>query len=315
MPPAAFSPGAAPGNAPTPLLVNVPPVDLGLMATAFAPPGGSNTLPSAGTPPRNVAPASPKGTEMRTVDPNIGATLPAAAAAPPAPRSSSVLPFGNVVLTPIASVASVPAPPLPPPPPPPLPPLQPPPLPPPPPPPPPPAAPPPPPAQAQPRSAAIPTFDGLPPLPAKQRPSLFPPPAESPEPVVLSRAAPTLVGEAGKAPPPLSIARTPRPLGGFLVSFQYEPLGAFWPLALGDNRIGRAGARPDVDVAIADATISSEQAILTVERGSASIEDRGSTNHTFVNGRSLVAGTRAPLRHGDRVRLGSYETIMVLLPL
>ena len=131
----------------------------------------------------------------------------------------------------------------------------------------------------------------------------------------LSRASPTLAGDAAKSPPPLSIARTPRPLGGFLVSFQYEPLGAFWPLAIGDNRIGRAGARPDIDVAIADATVSSDQAILNVERGAASIEDRGSTNRTFVNGRALVAGARAPLRHGDRIRLGSYDAIMVLLPL
>ncbi len=179
-----------------------------------------------------------------------------------------------------------------------------------------------PPAPARPLASA--PFGNVPltPIPSTAEPAPSPSPLAAPlpsfdgPPPLQSRALSTLSGaEGSKYPPPLSIARTPRPLGGFLVSFQYEPLGVFWPLAMGDNRIGRAGVRPDVDVAIADATVSSDQAILTVERGAASIEDRGSTNRTFVNGQPLVAGARAPVRNGDRIRLGAYDAIMVLLPM
>lgn len=305
MPPAALAQGISAMNATVNAPMSAPPpADLGLLATAFAPPVSAPTPrspqplqppPAAVAPARSVTAAPLKGTEVRTVDPSIGPTLPAAGAVAMASRPASVLPFGNVLLTPIASVPAAPSVPM-------VPMAHEPPS----------GSPPPPPAQAHSRGAAMPTFDGLPPLPSKQAPHAL---DVQPEPSAPSRAAPTIVGEAAKAPPPLSIARTPRPLGGFLVSFQYEPLGAFWPLAIGDNRIGRAGARPDVDVAIADATVSSDQAILTVERGAASIEDRGSTNRTFVNGRPLVAGARAPVRHGDRIRLGSYDAIMVLLPL
>jgi hypothetical protein len=249
-----------------------------------------------------------KSTEMRTVDPRTGPTFPAAAAgpAPPPPpaRVNTTTPvFGSVQLTPIPSTGSQP--------------------------------PPPPAPQPSPSNPPPPNLAGLsahvPPLPPMApAPPIPGAPAASPMPSVaamsalpglpsrgevpVSRASRTVADGALRAPPSLAVGRTPRPLAGFLVSFQYEPLGTFWPLATGSNRIGRANARPDVDVAIADATISSDQAELTIERGAASIEDRGSTNRTFVNGHPLVAGQRAAVRHGDRLRFGSYEAILVLLP-
>ncbi|MBI2389206.1 MAG: FHA domain-containing protein [Deltaproteobacteria bacterium] len=125
----------------------------------------------------------------------------------------------------------------------------------------------------------------------------------------------TIVDEQPSVRPSLSLGRPPRPLGAFLVSYQYEPLGTFWPLGIGTNIIGRAGAgRPDLDVGIADSTVSGEQALIDVDERGITVEDRGSRNGTSVNGRAIVAGARVPLAHGDRVRFGSFETILVQVP-
>lgn len=274
---------------PSALSVPVSAPDPGLLATAFAPPG------AAGTPSPAVSSfAAGKSTDLRTVDPRTGPTFPAAAAANPAPpvpaRMVTTPVFGNVQLTPIPTSGSSPPPPMPTP-----------------------SSPPPaqpPPRASSPPPAPLPAVAAMPPIPSMAALPALPSRAELPA----SRASRTVADVVARVPPPLSIGRTPRPLSGFLVSFQYEPLGIFWPLASGANRVGRANARPDVDVAIADATISSDQALLTIDRGAASLEDRGSTNRTFVNGHPLVAGQRAAVRHGDRLRFGSYETILVLLP-
>jgi hypothetical protein len=123
--------------------------------------------------------------------------------------------------------------------------------------------------------------------------------------------------------PARSVLASARPLGAFLVSYQYEPLGTFWPIAVGANAIGRAGGHAGLDVAIADATISSLHATLHVVRDelvvgaaivSASIEDPGSRNGTFVNGNRLAPGARMQLRHGDKLKIGGFETTVVLVP-
>ena len=113
----------------------------------------------------------------------------------------------------------------------------------------------------------------------------------------------------------VSVGRTPRPLGGFLVSYQYEPLGTFWPLASGQNLVGRAGSgRQDLDVGIADGTVSTEHVVVEINLGGATVEDRGSRNGSHLNGTPLPPRVPAPLRHGDRLRLGSFETVVVLVP-
>ena len=111
------------------------------------------------------------------------------------------------------------------------------------------------------------------------------------------------------------MGRPPRPVGAFLVSYQYEPLGTFWPLGLGTNLVGRAGSgRPDLDVGISDTTVSSEQALFEVDARGITVEDRASRNGTTVNGRAAAAGARVPVAHGDRVKFGSFETILVQVP-
>jgi hypothetical protein len=130
----------------------------------------------------------------------------------------------------------------------------------------------------------------------------------------------TVIDEAPPVTMSRSTVRTPRPLAAFLVSFQYEPLGTYWPLGAGSNLVGRSGGgRPDLDVGIGDTTVSSEQAVVELDSLrpgvlTATVEDRSSRNGTSVNGRAIGPGVRVPVGHGDRIRFGSFETVLVLVP-
>jgi len=94
--------------------------------------------------------------------------------------------------------------------------------------------------------------------------------------------------------------------------------GAIW-LTFSDGRehelvdsvtIGR-GAKNDL--AFASPTVSREHAAITFRDGRWFIEDRGSFNGTFLNGIRVQPGTPLPLRHADRIGLGS-ETILFSWP-
>jgi len=74
--------------------------------------------------------------------------------------------------------------------------------------------------------------------------------------------------------------------------------------------IGR-GAKNDL--AFASPTVSREHAAITFRDGRWFIEDRGSFNGTFLNGIRVQPGTPLPLRHADRIGLGS-ETILFSWP-
>jgi pSer/pThr/pTyr-binding forkhead associated (FHA) protein len=69
----------------------------------------------------------------------------------------------------------------------------------------------------------------------------------------------------------------------------------------GATSIGRSSAS---DIVLkSDDYASGRHARLTRHGGLLYVEDMGSTNGTFVNGRKAVGAT--PLRHGDTVRIGS----------
>jgi pSer/pThr/pTyr-binding forkhead associated (FHA) protein len=69
----------------------------------------------------------------------------------------------------------------------------------------------------------------------------------------------------------------------------------------GATSIGRSSAS---DIVLkSDDYASGSHAQLTRHGGLLYVEDQGSTNGTFVNGRKAVGAT--PLRHGDTVRVGS----------
>jgi hypothetical protein len=106
-----------------------------------------------------------------------------------------------------------------------------------------------------------------------------------------------------------------RVLRGFLVSYQINPLGDFWPLHSGRLTVGRSNSGEPLDVPLADATISSRHAALTSDPGGGPIqvEDTGSTNGTFVNDEHLGFNGRRELHDGDRVRFGGYTAIVKII--
>jgi DNA-binding winged helix-turn-helix (wHTH) protein len=76
------------------------------------------------------------------------------------------------------------------------------------------------------------------------------------------------------------------------------------PLAEGKNVVGR---HPGSGIGLDAASVSREHAHIVVSGGRATVEDRGSTNGTFVDGKRLAA--RHPLVDGTKVRFGSEETV------
>jgi pSer/pThr/pTyr-binding forkhead associated (FHA) protein len=104
-------------------------------------------------------------------------------------------------------------------------------------------------------------------------------------------------------------------LTGFLISFDGNPSGDFWPLSGGRYTLGRANSGETVDVSLADATISSRHAIVVVDALASSVvvEDTASTNGTFVNDEHIGFNGRRDLRDGDRLRLGGYTTIVKVI--
>ncbi|HSO33872.1 MAG TPA: FHA domain-containing protein, partial [Labilithrix sp.] len=114
------------------------------------------------------------------------------------------------------------------------------------------------------------------------------------------------------APPAPPINLPPNALRGFLVSYQSNTQGDFWPLHGGRKTVGRANSGEQVDIPLADATISSRHAALIVDAtaGSVQVEDTGSTNGTFVNEEHIGFNGKRDLRDGDKVRFGGFSTVI-----
>lgn len=122
--------------------------------------------------------------------------------------------------------------------------------------------------------------------------------------------------EAAQPPPvPQPIQLPPNALRGFLVSYQSNTQGDFWPLHGGRKTVGRANSGEQVDIPLSDATISSRHAALIVDgtQGTLQLEDTGSTNGTFVNEEHIGFNGKRELRDGDKVRFGGYTTIVKLI--
>lgn len=128
---------------------------------------------------------------------------------------------------------------------------------------------------------------------------------------------PQMMGVPNVAPPPV-VAAGGRVLVGFLVTFQNDPNGSFWPLHSGRLQLGRAaasGANEGIDVALPDPSASSRHASIYADpaTGQAYVEDDGSRNGTFLNEQRLAQGERRQLRDSDRLRIGSTTFVVKLL--
>ena len=104
-------------------------------------------------------------------------------------------------------------------------------------------------------------------------------------------------------------------LAGFIVSFEGNELGTFWPLYAGKNVIGRKDAMEGLDIEIDHPTTSSRHAVITATArpGKLTLEDPGSTNGTYLSGERLPNNQPRDLRDGDAVRFGGYScTVKVI---
>ena len=117
---------------------------------------------------------------------------------------------------------------------------------------------------------------------------------------------------AAPAPP---INLPPNALRGFLVSYQANTQGDFWPLHGGRKTVGRANSGEQVDIPLSDATISSRHAAVVVDAsaGTVQVEDTGSTNGTFVNEEHIGFNGKRDLRDGDKVRFGGFSTVLKIV--
>ncbi len=75
------------------------------------------------------------------------------------------------------------------------------------------------------------------------------------------------------------------------------------PLPHGDWHLGRA---PENDVALINAAVSRQHALLAVVNGRWTLRDLDSTQGSFVNGHRLVANSDTHLIAGDHVRIGPW---------
>jgi pSer/pThr/pTyr-binding forkhead associated (FHA) protein len=117
-----------------------------------------------------------------------------------------------------------------------------------------------------------------------------------------------MANETRPEPPPGT-----RMLRGFLVSFQSNPAGDFWPLGTGRITVGRSNAGEPAEIALADATISSRHAAFIIDSNVLVVEDTNSTNGTYVNEEHIGQNGRRELRDGDRVRFGGFTTLVKIL--
>lgn len=82
--------------------------------------------------------------------------------------------------------------------------------------------------------------------------------------------------------------------------------------AADDLLVGRKdnqrGIYPDVDLGLDggyDAGVSRRHAIIGVSADGFTVEDLGSANGTFINGRRLQPEAPTPIRHGDELKFGT----------
>lgn len=145
---------------------------------------------------------------------------------------------------------------------------------------------------------------GLPPPPPPPPPTAGPPMSQMGQMGQMGQMAP----KPGPAP---SMSGERRTLTGFLISFQDDPLGKFWPLYQGKNLVGRAETGQKVEIPIAHGTTSTHHATVDCEGGRMVLSDLGSTNGTFHNEEAIGFQGRRELRDGDRIRFGGFSVIVI----
>lgn len=155
---------------------------------------------------------------------------------------------------------------------------------------------------------------------AQGAPAAEPSPAHSPSapphsPSVPPAQAPAPSPNQAAVDPEQVAPDAPRVLAGFIVSYEGNDLGAFWPLYQGRNVIGRKAAMEGLDIEIDHPTTSSRHAVVlaSARPGRLKLEDPGSTNGTFINEQRIENAKQHELADGDRVRFGGYTTVVKIV--
>jgi hypothetical protein len=140
------------------------------------------------------------------------------------------------------------------------------------------------------------------------------PGAPAPKPTTPPAAQRDLAPHGARDPEQVE-ANAPRALAGFLVSFEGNELGVFYPIHQGQNLVGRKGAAPGLAIELEHGTTSSRHAMLlaSARPGRIKLEDVGSTNGTFVGDLMLERGKKHELKDGDVIRFGGYVTIVKIV--
>lgn len=141
------------------------------------------------------------------------------------------------------------------------------------------------------------------PPPPAPPPNPYGPPPELPKP-------PPAAGTPARSGGTSAKTAERRALAGFLVSYQDDALGKFWPLYQGRNLVGRAETGQDVDVPIGHGTTSTRHAQIDCDGGRFIITDMGSTNGTFHNEDAIGFQGKRELRDGDKLRFGGYTVVV-----
>lgn len=109
------------------------------------------------------------------------------------------------------------------------------------------------------------------------------------------------------------------PIVGFLFSVSRTPYGEYWPLYIGKNTIGRNTGDFANMINLSEGSVSGEHAALVIEQYTnpnetvAVLENKGSKNGTFINGKRVIYGRTEECKNGDILRFGSsYECMLIL---
>jgi hypothetical protein len=160
-------------------------------------------------------------------------------------------------------------------------------------------------------------------------PTAFAPPGPPPPPPFGAPPGPPPMAPPPMGPPPSAIGAPPMPppapapagkqadpagrraLAGFLVSYQDDAMGKFWPLWQGKNSVGRADTGQKVDIEIAHGTTSTHHATIECDPQRFILSDLGSTNGTFHNEEAIGFQGKREVRDGDKIRFGGYSVMVV----
>lgn len=108
------------------------------------------------------------------------------------------------------------------------------------------------------------------------------------------------------------------PLVGFFISFSKSVAGESWELREGNLYV--IGKGTGVDIFLGEKAVSDQHATIQLRRSNDEekklmvvITDTNSTNGTVINGKDIGINGHVSLQHQDRILLGNYELVFILL--